>query len=101
MAHRILSGEFQQRWISKVVSALENDVLMHKTRMLLQMRTQSSYVTCIEELDGTAKLHIFNALLVRQIQSIGKGWFFDVAFQSCPAWKSIFAGNGELSVAEA
>src|SRR5256885_16153787 len=70
MTYRILSGEFQQRRISKVVPALENDVLMHKIRILMQMRTQASYVACIEEFDGAPKLHIFNALLLRQIQSI-------------------------------
>src|SRR5260370_394358 len=55
MANRILCDEFQQSWISKVVPALENDVLMHKTRMLIQVHTQTSYVTCIDEFHSTAK----------------------------------------------
>src|SRR5580658_1192559 len=101
MANRILSDKFQQRWISKVVPTLENDVLMHKIRMLIQVRTQTSYVTSIEEVHGTAKCCIFNPLLVRQIQSIGEGWFFDVPFQPRPTRKSIFAGDGKLRVTEA
>ena len=101
MANRILRDEFQQRWIPKVVPALENDVLMHKIRMLIQVRAQTSYVTCIEEFHGTTKCCIFNPLLVRQIQSIGERWFFNVPFQPRPARKSIFAGDCKLRVAEA
>ena len=101
MASRILSDEFQQRWISKVVPALENNVLMHKIRMLIQVRTQTSYVTSIEEFHGTAKCCIFNPLLVRQIQSIGERWSFNVPFQPRPARKSIFAGDCKLRVTEA
>jgi hypothetical protein len=101
MANRILSDEFQQRWISKVVPAFENDMLMHKIRMLIQLRAQTSYVTCIEEFHGTAKCCIFNPLLVRQIQSIGEGRFFDVPFQPRPTRKSIFAGDCKLRVTEA
>jgi hypothetical protein len=101
MTNRILSNEFQQRWIPKVVPAFENDVLMHKIRMLIQVRAQTNYVTCIEEFHGAAKWCIFNSLLVRQIQSIGERWFFDVTFQPRPARKSIFAGDCKLRVTEA
>ncbi len=101
MANRILSDEFQQRWISKVVPALENNVLMDKIWMLIQVGMQASYVTFVDEFDGTAKCCIFNPLLVRQIQAIGDRWFFNVAFQPRPARKSIFAGNCELRVTEA
>jgi hypothetical protein len=101
MPNGILSDEFQQRWISKVVPALENDVLMHKIRMLMQVCAQISCVTCIEEFHGMAKRCIFNPLLVRQIQSIGERWFFNVPFQPRPARKSVFAGDGKLRVTKA
>jgi len=47
------------------------------------------------------KCCIFNPLLVRQIQSIGEGRFFDVPFQPRPTRKSIFAGDCKLRVTEA
>jgi hypothetical protein len=50
---------------------------------------------------GTVKCCIFNPLLVRQIQSIGEHWFFDVSLQPRPARKSIFAGDCKLRVTEA
>jgi hypothetical protein len=101
MTNRILSDEFQQCWIPKVVPAFENDVLMHKIRMLIQVRAQTNYVTCIEEFHGTVKCCIFNPLLVRQIQSIGERWFFNVPLQPRPARKSIFASDCKVRVTEA
>jgi len=101
MANRILSDEFQQRWISKVVPALENNVLMDKIWMQIQVGLQTSYVTFVDEFDGTTKCCIFDSLLVRQVQAIGERWFFNVAFQPRPTRKSIFAGNCELRVTEA
>jgi hypothetical protein len=101
MPNGILSDEFQQRWIPKVVPAFENDLLMHKSGMLIQVCTQTRHVTCIEELHGMAKCRIFNSLLVRQIQSIGERWFFNVPFQPRPAGKSMFAGDCKLCIAEA
>ncbi len=41
-ANRIFSREFQQRWIPKVVSALEDDALPHQIRMLVQVDAQAS-----------------------------------------------------------
>src|ERR1700676_5115817 len=101
MPNGILSDEFQQRWIPKVVPAFENDLLIHKSGMLIQVCSQTRHVTCIEELHRTAKCRIFNSLLVRQIQSIGERWFFNVPFQPRPAGKSIFAGDRNLRVTEA
>src|ERR1700686_4533853 len=101
MANRILRHKFQQGWIPKVVPTFENDMLMHQIRMLFQMRAQTSCVPCIEEFHGPAKCCIFNSLLVRQIQSIGKRWFFNMPFQPRPARKSIRASDGKLRVAEA
>jgi len=48
--------------------------------MLIQVRTQASYITRIEKFHGTAKYCIVNPLLVRQIQSIGERWFLNVPF---------------------
>jgi hypothetical protein len=62
---------------------------------------QASYVTFVDEFDGTTKCCIFDPLLVRQVQAIGERWFFNVAFQPRPTRKSIFAGNCELRVTEA
>ena len=101
MANRILRHEFQQGWIPKVVPAFENDILMHETRMLFQLLAQTRGVPCIKEFHGAAKCCIFNSLLVRQIQSIGKRWFFNVPFQPRPARESILAGDGKLRVTEA
>jgi hypothetical protein len=100
MANRILSHEFQHRRIPKVVPAFENDALMHKVRMLIQLPTQTNYVSRIKKLYGSTKCCIFNSLLVRQIQPIGQRWFFNVPFQSRPAWKSILAGDCKLRVTE-
>src|ERR1700677_5198374 len=101
MTNGILSHEFQQRGISKIVPPLENHVLVYKIRMLIQVGEQTNYITSIEEFHGTMKCFIFNPLLVRQIQSIGERWFFNVSLQPRPAQKSIFAGDGMLRVTEA
>jgi hypothetical protein len=100
MANRILGHEFQQRWISKIIPPFENDVLMHKLRILFQLRAQTNHITRVEKFYGAAKCCIFNSLLVRQIQPIGQCWFFNVSFQSPPAWESTFAGDRKLRVTE-
>ena len=65
------------------------------------MRTQTRYVARIEKFHGAAKCGVFDSLMVRQVQSIGERWLFDVPLQPRPAGKSIFAGDCELRVAEA
>src|SRR5260370_37464854 len=69
--------------------------------MLIEVGLQNSYVTFVDEFDGTTKCCIFDPLLVRQVPAIGERWFFNVAFQPRPARKSIFLGNCELRVTEA
>jgi len=101
MANWILSDEFQQRWIPKVVSSLEDDMLVHEMRVLMQVRTQASDIACIDEVYRAPKCCVFNPLFVWQIQSIGERWFFKVSLQSRPAGKSIFAGDCELRITEA
>ena len=66
MANRILSHEFQQRWIVKIVPAFKHDVLMHQLRMLLEVGAQTRYVAGIEQFHGAAKCGIFNPLMMRQ-----------------------------------
>ena len=80
MANRILRDKLQQRWIPKVIPAFEDDVLMHKLRMLIQLRAQNTYIACIQKFYRTTKCCIFNPLLVRQIQPIYERWFFNVRF---------------------
>ena len=100
MAHRILRDEFQKRGFPKVVPAFENEVLTDKVSMLIQVRAQTSHVTRIEQVHCAAKCWIFNSLLVRQIQLIGRRRLFDVTLQSRPARKSMLAGDGKLRVTE-
>jgi hypothetical protein len=69
--------------------------------MLIQVRAQTNYVTCIQEFHGTPKCCVFDPLLVRQIQSIGERWFFNVLFQPRPTRKSIFASDGKLRITQA
>jgi len=86
MANRILSDEFQQGWISKVVPALEKQRAgWTRSGLLIQVGLQTSYVTFVDEFDGTTKCCIFDPLLVRQVQAIGERWFFNVAFSASPS----------------
>ena len=100
MANRILSHEFQQRWIPKVVPAFENSLLMHEIRMLIQSLAQTNDITRIQKFHSPAKRCVFNSLLMRQIQPIGERWFFNVPFQTRPARESIFARDRKLRVTE-
>src|SRR5216684_6350062 len=68
--------------------------------MLLQIGAQSCRVPGINKIYGAAKDGIFDSFMVRQIQLIRQRRFFYMPFQSCPAWKSSLAGDGELRVAE-
>ena len=65
------------------------------------MRTQPIDIARIQKFYRMAKCRVFDSLLVRQIQPIGERWLFNVPLQPRPARKSIFAGDGELRVAEA
>ena len=71
---------------------------MHEFRMLLQVRTQTGCVTGIDQIHSVAKNRIFDSFMVRQIQLIRQRRFFDMPFESCPAWKSSLAGDYELRV---
>src|SRR5271166_3652813 len=101
VANRILGDEFQKCWISKIVPAFECDVLMHKIRMLVQVGTQTRDVTRIQKFHRATKRHVFNSLMMRQIQLIRERWLSNVLFQSRPAPKSILSSDCELRVTEA
>src|ERR1700688_1034512 len=68
--------------------------------MLLQISAQSCHVPGIDKIYGPAKNRVLDAFLVRQIQLIRQRRFFNMPFQSCPAWKSGSAGDGELRVTQ-
>src|SRR6266550_6006653 len=87
--------------MSKIIPTFEDDVLMPQVRVSVQVFPQTCDVTRIEQFYGATKCGIFDPLMVRQIEPIGKGWFFDVPFQSRPARKSILASDCELSVTKA
>src|SRR5690348_11417092 len=101
VTNRVLGYKFQQRWILKIVSAFEDDVLTHKTRMLPQVSAQTSYIAGIEKLHATAKYGVFYTFMVRSIQLVGERGPFDVPLQPCPTRKPGLARNGELRVTEA
>jgi hypothetical protein len=64
MTNRILGCEFQQRWIVKIVPTLEDDVLMHKIRMLPKIGVQTCCIALIEKFHGTTKGNVFNSCMV-------------------------------------
>jgi len=101
MTNRVLRYEFQQRWILKVVSALEDDALTCEIRMLPQVSAQTCYIAGIEKFHAPAKCGVLNPLVVRQMQLIGERRLFDVSFQPSPTGKPGLARNGELRIAEA
>src|SRR5436305_9775674 len=98
MANRIFRCEFQQGWIAKVISTLENDPPNYKFGILLQVKAQSRYVAGIQKLHTAAKDRVFNSLVVRQIELVGKGGLLNVLFQSCPTRESRLSRNGKLRI---
>ncbi len=74
---------------------------MHKLRMLIEVGTQPSHVTSIDEVHGATKCRVFNSLVMRQMQLIGERRFFNMRLQSRPAGKSILASDCELGITEA
>jgi hypothetical protein len=69
--------------------------------MLLETGVQAGGVAGIEQVDRASKNGVFNTLVVRGIEMIGKRWFFDVRFQPGPAGKSVFSGDGQLGISQA
>ena len=72
--------------LRKVVPALEDDVLMHKLRVLLQMRAQTCHVTSIDQVDRAAKRCVFNALVMGQVAVDRRASAFRCASSVAPSW---------------
>src|ERR1035438_5915752 len=68
--------------------------------MLLHKGPQSCGVPCIQKFHGAAKRVVFNALMMRQIQFVGEGGFFNMPLQPRPAREPSLARDGGLCVAE-
>jgi len=69
--------------------------------MLIQMCLQTCDIPSIEKINGPAKQDVLDSLRARELESIGWSWFFNVGFQTGPAWKSMFAGDRKLSIGKA
>jgi len=59
-------------------------MLMHKIRMLIQLRAQTSYVTCIEEFHGTAKMLHFQSAVGAANPIDRRGSVFRCAVSASP-----------------
>ena len=101
MSDRILRHELQQRRIPKIVPSFEHNALLRKLRMLLEMRPQTSYIAGVDQLHGPAKCGVFNALMMRQIQTVGEHGLFNVPLQPCPTRKAGLARDDKLRVCKA
>jgi hypothetical protein len=64
-ANWIFRSKFQQRWIPKIVSAFEFDMLMHQIWMFLKVSAQVWDISLIEKIHGTTKGGVFNSFVVR------------------------------------
>jgi hypothetical protein len=61
---------------------------------------QTSGISGIEQINRAAKNVIFDSVMVRQVELIRERGSFNVPFQSRPTGKAVFAGDGELRVAQ-
>jgi hypothetical protein len=100
VADRILGYELQQRWIAKVISAFKDYVLADKVGVLAQVGAQAGCIARVEQVDGAAKDGVFDALVMWQVESVRLGGLFNMCFEPRPAGEAVFAGDGELRVAE-
>ena len=100
MARRILRDELQQRGIAKVISTFEEHTPLRDIGMLHEMYSQGGGIACIEKIDCPAEYRILDALMMRQVQTVGQRRLLDVALQAGPTGKSRFARDGELDIAE-
>ena len=100
VARRILRDKLQQRGIAKVISTFEEHTPLRDIGMLHEMYSQGGGIACIEKIDRAAECRILDALMMRQVQTVGQRWLLDVALQPGPTGKSRFARDGELGIAE-
>ncbi len=97
---RVFSDEFQKRRSVKVISTFKEQVLMNQLRRLLQQHSKLEHVSCVHQLYGPAEHGIFDAFVVRPIQSVRSRRLLDVKLQSLPAWKAALARDGQLCIAQ-
>ncbi len=98
MSRGIFGDKLQQSWIAEVISTFEEHSSLREIGMLLEMTSQPVSITCVEKIDRAAKCRILDALMMRQIQTVGESWLVDMPLQPGPAGKSRFARDGELGI---
>ena len=69
--------------------------------MFVEVSAQFLRLACVDQLYGTSKYGIFNALVMGKFQLIRDCGFLYALFQPRPACKSALASDGELRVADA
>jgi hypothetical protein len=99
MTDRVFGGEFEQRRIFEIVSTLEADSLAHHAGMLAQMGAKPFRVAGIEEVHRPAEEGVRDPLVVRPIEA-GPLRALDLGLEPRPTRKAVFAGDGELGVAQ-
>jgi hypothetical protein len=67
--------------------------------MPLEVGAQTGLMARIDQRNGTPEQVVFNALVMRQVQSIGGDWLFDASLETGPAEEPALAGDGELRAA--
>jgi hypothetical protein len=72
VTNRILRNELEQRGLMKIVGAFEYDVLVDDARMTLEVVAQPVNVTIVEQVDGSTKSHVVDALVMGSIKRIAR-----------------------------
>ena len=72
VTNRILRHELEQRRLAKVVAPFEHDVLLDQTGMLREVLAQAVGIAVIEQLDGSTKGHVLDALVMGSIERIAR-----------------------------
>ena len=64
------------------------------------MGAQTAHIAGVKQIDRAAKDGVFDALMVGQVQLIGARGRIDMGLESRPTGETVFAGDGELRIAE-
>ena len=73
---------------------------MHQLRMRFKCSAQSRRISRIQQIDSAAKDGVFDALVVRKLESRRQLRGLHMRLQPRPARESVLARNGQLRVAE-
>jgi len=76
----------------EIVLAFEDNMLVGKTGMLPEVRTEARFISSVDEVDGAAKDGVFDAFMVRQVQTTGETWL-STRLLGGPNWGSRFRGR--------